>query len=241
MQRGISDEEFDQLSKEKQKQYIAKWIIANSDAQSVSEPEMPLAIVMAGLPGAGKTEFLDTFSELLLKTKLNPFVRIDLDQIVTVYPGYTPERYAKFRNQGNHALVRTIDLGKDGRYNMMIDGTFAGESEASINNIQRLLDSGYQVMICYMHDNPETAWGYTKSREVETKRGIDFDGFKRACKNIPLNLKTALNRFDKNEYFSISIILQKELRDKEYKVITERTDIDKIIATGYNIDNLKES
>lgn len=108
---------------------------------------------MAGLPGAGKTEFLDTFGELLKSAGYpETFVRIDLDQIVTVYPGYTPQSYEKFRNQGNYALAHCVDVAKSGRYNMMVDSTFGGVSGASLNNIQRLLDSGSQLSysLCMM-------------------------------------------------------------------------------------------
>ncbi len=242
MTRDISDDEFDALSKEKQKQYIAKLIVRDSQASPVAEPKPPLAIVMAGLPGAGKTEFLDALSLAMHeKFKSELFVRIDLDQIVTVYPGYTPERYSKFRSQANYALARTIDTAKNGRYNMMIDGTFAGTSEVSINNVERLLDAGYVVAMFYMYDNANTAWEYTKTRETETKRGIDLDGFTRACKNIPVNIRTVVSRFKTHKGFMMNIVVQKELRDRNYEIVTEWTEIDKIIDAGYNIDNFKET
>lgn len=242
MKRDISDIEFDKLSKEKQKQYIAKLIIGDSRAKPVLEPRPPVAIVMAGLPGAGKTEFLDTLSEIMSKQfKFEAFVRIDLDQIVTVYPEYTPQRYAKFRSQANYALARCIDMAKNGRYNMMIDGTFAGTSDSSINNISRLLDSGYVVSMFYMHDDPKTAWSYTQSRETETKRGIDLEGFLKSSKNIPLNLKSVLNKFKTHERFSLSVVVQKELRDKDYRIVNDLSEIDNIIDRVYNMDISKET
>jgi predicted ABC-type ATPase len=241
MKRNISDKAFDELSKEKQKQYVAQLIIQDSGAQPVTEPTPPIAIIMAGLPGAGKTEFLDTIADTVLtRFKFEPFVRIDLDQIITVYPGYTPERYAKFRSQANYALARCIDTAKTGRYNMMIDGTFAGKSESSINNIKRLLDCGYVVALYYMHDNALTAWEYTKSRELETKRGIEKEGFLNACKNISTNLDTAIQKFSDNKSFMMSVVVQKKLRDKDYQIVSDQKDIDNIIKEGYNIDKLVE-
>lgn len=241
MQRDISEKEFETLSKEKKKQYVAKLVIKISKATPVNPTTPPIAIIMAGLPGAGKTEFLDTLDELLDKNgSFSPFVRIDLDQIVTVYPKYTPQSYDKFRSQGNYALARCIDVAREGRYNMMVDGTFAGSSDASIKNIERLLSAGYIVSMYYMHDNPETAWGYTLSREIETNRGIDKDGFLSSCQNISTNLKKAVSQFSQNKNFSFCVVLQKKLRDKNYKLINNSEDVDTIINKGYNIDRLRK-
>ena len=103
--RDISDEEFESYTKEKKKNYIAELIIAISQAHRIPEDSTPVAIVMAGVPGAGKTEFLDRFTEIMAESDITSgFVRIDLDQIVTVFPNYSPETYAKFRSQANYAL-----------------------------------------------------------------------------------------------------------------------------------------
>ena len=240
LSKDLTDEEFESLSITKKKLYVAELLIKESGAISVSEYAPPVAIIMAGLPGAGKTEFLDGFSNLLKASSLEPFVRIDLDEIVTIYPGYTPKTDAQFRSQGNSAVAKCVDIAKNGRYNMMIDGTFSGTTEASLQNIQRLLDSGYLVRMFFMHDRVETSWNYTKSREVLTLRGIDMAGFNRACKNVVRNLKGAVARFSENSNFELAIVLQKVLRDKDYNVVTNKGMIDEVLEKGYNIDNLKE-
>jgi predicted ABC-type ATPase len=241
LRKDLSDEEFEALSLTKKKQYVAELLIRSSHATPVQEPTSPVAIIMAGLPGAGKTEFLDTFSELLAKYKMEPFVRIDLDEIVTIYPGYTPKTDAQFRSQGNLAVAKCVDVAKDARYNMMIDGTFAGSSEVSLRNVQRLLDAGYLVWLYFMHDKVETSWKYTKARETLTSRGIDREGFVRACNNVTSNLNAAMTRFGGSESFKLSIVLQRELRDKRYQLVTDKETIDTILSTGYNIDNIKDS
>jgi len=195
---------------------------------------------MAGVPGAGKTEFLDTFSELLKVQGFDACIRIDLDEIVEIYPGYTPKTDAQFRSQGNHVVAAAVDIAKDGRYNMMIDGTFSGTSGASLQNIDRLLKSGYVVRMFFMHDDIHTSWSYTQAREKTTQRGIDLAGFKRACGNVVTNLRNAMNIYADNPRFSLSIVLQKELRDRNYTIVSDRATIDSIINAGYNIDKLKE-
>lgn len=237
MKRDVSAEEFEKMSYTAQKKYVAKLLIRESKAMPVDVDESPIAIIMAGVPGAGKTEFLDSLEE---DTKSRSFVRVDLDQIVTVYPEYTPKTYAKFRGKANGILAHSIDELRHGRYNMMIDGTFSGTSEASLRNLEKLLSNGYDVVMYYMYDDAQTAWGYTIAREKETDRGIDKEGFIQSCENVPVNLQAARLQFGGNDKFKMFAVKQKELRDKEYNVLTDDIDIDVIIKEGYNIDKLKE-
>lgn len=123
---------------------------------------------------------------------------------------------------------------------MMIDGTFSGTSGASLQNIDRLLRAGYIVRMFFMHDNINTSWEYTKAREITTQRGIDLSGFKRACANVVANLKAATDAYAGNPQFSLSIVLQKELRDRDYTVISDKGIVDSVLDTGYNIDKIKE-
>lgn len=240
MKRDVKAAEFEEYSKEKQKKYVAELVIRASNSTPVDITKTPLAIVMAGLPGAGKTEFLDTMSELLVAQGLGAFVRIDLDQIVTVFPHYTPQAYDKFRSQGNYALARCVDVAREQRYNMMVDGTFSGSTGASLNNVAKLLAAGYRVEMYYMYDDAPTAWGYTQSREIETKRGISKSGFLKSCENIPTNLKKAVTQFGRESNFSLKVVIQKKLRDKVYDIVSSKKSVDKIIEQGYNIDSLKK-
>lgn len=239
LSKDLSDSEFEKLTITKKKDYVAHLIISQSGAKSVDEPNPPIAVVMAGVPGAGKTEFLDRLSELLTLNHQEPFVRIDLDEIVTIYPGYTPKTDAQFRSQGSSAVAKCVDVAKAGRYNMMIDGTFAGATGASITNIKRLLEVGYIVNMYFMHDEVETSWQYTRAREALTSRGIGAEEFKKACNNVTTNLRAAIDKFGDDPRFFIAVVLQKSLRDKDYQLITTRSDIDTIVDKGYNIDRLK--
>jgi predicted ABC-type ATPase len=239
--RDMTDDEFEALSLNKKKRYVARLLVERPGAKSVPDSKTPLAIVMAGVPGAGKTEFLDTFSELLAARSFDAFIRIDLDEIVEIYPGYTPKTDAQFRSQGNHVVAAAVDFAKDGHYNMMIDGTFSGTSGASLQNVDRLLKAGYRVQMFFMHDDTLTSWSYTKAREKITQRGIDLAGFKRACANVVTNLKAATGVYGSDPNFALYIVLQKKLRDKEYTIISNKTTIDDELSKGYNIDKLKET
>lgn len=235
MKRDISADKFEKMTYTAKKKYVAQLLIRESKARPVADSIAPLAVVMAGVPGAGKTEFLDSLEE----NANTSFVRVDLDQIVTVYPEYTPKTYAQFRSGANGILAHSIDELRRGRYNMMIDGTFSGTSEASIRNIEKLLKAKYEVVMYYMYDDAETAWNYTKLREIETERGIDLNGFIESCRNVPINLSAARAKFNEDN-FELFVVKQKELRDKDYNVLTDDIEIDEIIKEGYNIDKLKE-
>lgn len=236
----LPEEKFEKLSSEAKKRYIVNLIIKDSGAQPVVDDQTPIAYVMACIPGAGKTEFLDSIiEELEANGQFKKFVRIDLDQIITIYPGYTPKTYSKFRSQGNNVLARSVDELRRKKYNMMIDGTFSGVSGSSVRNVEKLLEAGYRVSLVYMYDKADVAWSYTKSRESVTNRGINKDDFLNSCKNISGNLSSAMIQFSNHPNFTISVVKQKELRDKNYDVLTYVQDIDKIINEGYNIDNLK--
>ncbi len=242
MIRDMPADKFEKLSNEAKKKYVVQLLIKESGASPVHPGLPPVAFVMAGVPGAGKTEFLDSLVEELEQEKqYGEFVRIDLDQIVTIYPEYTPKTYAKFRSQGSSVLARCIDELRHKRYNMMIDGTFSGEAGSSVRNVEKLLSNGYRVIMVYMYDKPEIAWNYTQLREQETDRGITINGFIHACKNVSVNLKTTLTNHRANINFSISVVKQKELRDRNYEIITDEKEVDKIIEAGYNIDSLKET
>lgn len=238
--RELSDEEFEGLSFTGKKKHVANLLIKRSKATSIPNDQIPIAIVMAGVPGSGKTEFLNTFSNNISSNKFELPVRIDLDEIVEVFPGYTAKTASKFRSKGNTVLAHSIDTAKAGRYNMMIDGTFSGDSGVSITNVSRLLECGYIVFMFFMHDKVETSWEYTVAREKETDRGIGKSEFIKSCGSVVKNLKQALEQFYKHENFSFRIAVQQELRSEQYTLIEDKEVIDGILSKGYNIDKLKE-
>jgi hypothetical protein len=238
MKLDITAEDFARLSNEKKKKYIAKLFVRKSGAKPVPDDKTPIAYIMAGLPGAEKTEFLDTIAEEIRNAGGEPFVRIDLDEIVGVYPDYTPKDCYKFRSQGNNVLARTVDEARHGRYNILLDGTFSGQTGASVNTVTQLLEEGYRVNLLYMYDTAKSAWFYTQKRELETGRGIGKKGFIDAAHNLPINIRKVVELHSENANFSLNAVIQKELRDRDYYVLTQKSEIDNIIKLDYNVDNI---
>lgn len=241
MRLDISASEFAKMSGEGKKKYIAGLFVSRSGGKPVDDSISPVAIVTAGLPGAGKTEFLDTLAEGVADLGYNMPVRIDLDEIISVLPGYTPKDYYKLRNQGNLILERTIDIARRGRYNMFIDGTFSSKSGASIGTIGRLLDAGYRVRLVYIYDKIETAWMYTQKRQAETGRAVDLGGFKKSSVSMLANLRDAKQRFSDSKMFKMSLVVQNELRDRDFNIMTDSHEIDKQLELKYNTSKLKDT
>ena len=98
---------------------------------------------MAGSPGAGKTEIVNS---LLQDAELtNQIVRLDTDILCSRFPIYNGTN-SHFVQKGASYLVdfsfsRLLEKG----YSLVLDGTFA--FERSIMNIQRVLKRGYKIII----------------------------------------------------------------------------------------------
>ena len=208
------------LSKSQIKKKISKNFVKNSGINPETNTR-PIAVILAGIPGSGKTEFI---SSLFTDNKnfKQQFLRIDLDEIVKIFKDYSPENDYKFRPIGNAIVENIFDKAIAGNYNFVLDGTF-GSSKA-IFNIKRLIKHDYFINIYIMVESAERAWNFTKIRELKTKRKIKKDDFLESIKNVKDNLK----ELEKIEYSSVSIrFVDKSWINEEYNVLDE-FDIDEL-------------
>ena len=208
------------LSKSQIKKKISKNFVKNSGINPETNTR-PIAVILAGIPGSGKTEFI---SSLFTDNKnfKQQFLRIDLDEIVKIFKDYSPENDYKFRPIGNAIVENIFDKAIAGNYNFVLDGTF-GSSKA-IFNIKRLIKHDYFINIYIMVESAERAWNFTKIRELKTNRKIKKDDFLESIKNVKDNLK----ELEKIEYSSVSIrFVDKSWINEEYNVLDE-FDIDEL-------------
>lgn len=92
----------------------------NKFLSDFSGTENPVVIMMAGLPGAGKTEISKNFIENL-NFKLP---RLDMDEIAEDIPGYRPENASEFREAATLLMNKIMkDIYKD-NISFVLDGTF---------------------------------------------------------------------------------------------------------------------
>ncbi len=211
-------------AKQNKKQLVEK-IVGNFRAKSVDNP---LAVFAAGIPGAGKTEFLDRLFANSLE-----FVRIDLDEIVKQFEGYSAENYYLYRGAANIILEEVFAYCRHHKLNFVLDGTF-GHKQA-ITNIERALKR-HAVVIFYVWQDPVVAWQLTKDREVVTKRAIERDGFIQSCINVPSNLQVARKTFGDK----ISVIVIKKNQKHEFAVVRKPAEIDAVLAKTYTTSSLEK-
>jgi predicted ABC-type ATPase len=210
---------------------ILKWVKANKkslideivgDTQS---SDTPTAIIMAGVPGAGKTEFLTHITPEIVD-----IVVIDLDTIVAQMPDYQPAEYYKYRKAANIVVSGVLDKALQNRLNFALDGTFSHEKGAE--NIARALKRDYEVSLFFVDQDPVLAWEITKARRNLTGRPIEYAGFTKACRSVVPNVQNAVKAFHDNPNFFVSVIKKDGLKNFDY--IDERKQVDKYLKLVYN-------
>ena len=115
-------------------------IVLDLIKQSGALPEAePAAFFMAGLPGSGKTEI----SKNLIKESGVKLLRIDMDEIAELLPGYKPEIADEFRKPATSILSECFSYALHHKISFLMDGTFG--STQAIKNIERSLNHGFRV------------------------------------------------------------------------------------------------
>lgn len=201
--------------------------------QSKVEPhEEPAAFFMAGLPGAGKTEFTEgLIADLNLRV-----VRIDTDEIASQIDGYRAEEAHAFKEGATMLLNKVFDRATHRKVDFIMDGTF--RSPSAISNVTRSISKGYFVKVFYIHQEPDIAWSFTKAREIVEKRSIDLEGFIRAYTEIDENLRALMKASIPQVTFDLVIKDASNNVGHWYENVTLE-QIDKYVNRRYNKDELE--
>lgn len=192
--------------------------------------EAPVAIFMAGLPGAGKTEVSKNF----VKIYGQRFVRIDMDEIAEMIPDYKPENASDFREAATLLMNNIIDNVYKNNISFVMDGTFG--SPYALKNIERAIKHNYILVVSYIHQDPKRAWDFTVAREKVEKRGIEKFGFVKTFFNVENNMR---NLFQKYSDVNVNIFIKNE-KNEISKIITNATssEFDELTKNDYTIDSL---
>lgn len=137
---------------------------------------------MAGIPGAGKTEFTNN----AIKEETPELISIEHDQLVEYIKGYKPEEYYNYRKAGSVLVTRIFEECLKNGYAFVFDGTLSHEN--GIKNINRCFKSKYEVIVVYIVQDTKMAWELTRARELVKKRAIEKQGFIETCNKINANL-----------------------------------------------------
>ena len=156
-----------------------RWAKANRKAfaKTVTSAEMfpgekrPVAVFMAGSPGAGKTE-----ASKALVSELGSFLRIDPDEYRQAIPGYDGTNSSLMQRAVSYLVAAVLDRAFALNQSFLLDGTLSSY-EVAEKNVQRCLDKDRQVQVVYVYQEPHLAWQFVQARELVEGRGIPAERF----------------------------------------------------------------
>jgi len=123
------------------------------------------AVFMAGSPGAGKTEVA-----LGLAENYDNHVVIDADYFRTQFPEYNGKNSSTFQKASSWLVGQSLKYVLENGYSFILDATFAILSAQK--NIMRALKNDFRVTIFYVYQDPQTAWDFTRKREIAEGRHV---------------------------------------------------------------------
>ena len=138
-----------------------------TDTSLYPPEESPVAVFMAGSPGAGKTEA----SIALIDQLGGQVLRIDPDELREELPGYNGNNSHLFQGAVSTLVGRMLDTAFDQSQSFILDGTLTKYDKAEAN-IERCLRKGRVVQVLYVYQEPGQAWSFVQARERAEGRRI---------------------------------------------------------------------
>ncbi len=198
--------------------------------------EKPITLLMAGSPGAGKTEFSKNFNQEVVEILKIPSnaVRIDTDEIRDFVPGYTGKNSDVIHSAANLGVDKIYQFALKHRQNVILDGTFANYDK-SCENINRSLKKNRTIGIFYVYQDPLVAWEFTKGREKLEGRFVPKEVFVSALFNAKSNVNRAKKEFGNK---IIVFAIEKNYDNSVKKTYFNIENIDSHITIRYTEDSL---
>lgn len=136
--------------------------------EGITPEENPIAVVLGGLPGAGKGNIYGFYDK---KTNFN-IVHLDCDEFRHYHPdshSFAPEEYGDKTNDFVFAVVdRMIDELSAEKYSFIAESAMKSPKTA-FKNSNELKPLGYRVEVAIMGTNIDTAWNGTIVRFENAK------------------------------------------------------------------------
>lgn len=198
----------------------------------------PFTILMAGSPGAGKTEFSKSLIPILQKSDPEcAIVRIDADEVRSIIPQFTGSNSDLIQAAASLGVEKLFDYVQDHNQNCIVDGTLANILVAR-KNISRALKHGRKVGIFYIYQNPLIAWDFTKKREAVEGRTVPAEAFVNAFFSSKENVNLIKSEF--GQQIELNVIIKNSLNGTE-KTLFNVSAIDKRLGSDYTMGSLIES
>jgi len=208
-----------------------KLLYNNFTSDNLLKPkDRPVSIFMAGSPGAGKTEY----SKRFIQKFAGDIARIDADEIREIIPQYTGANSDIVQGAASIGVDVLFNHVLKKKYNLLLDGTFA-KLDIAHRNIERCLNKGREVAICYIYQEPLIAWEFTKKREKIEGRRIPKRAFIESFINSKKNVKKIKEIFkNKVEIYLIIKDYTNNIKEFYFDVY-----IDSYLKKKYTKDDLK--
>lgn len=195
----------------------------------------PVAVFMAGSPGAGKTEFSKRVLEVI-ETQGKRAVRIDPDELRDCFKQYTGKNSYLFQGGLSILVGKIIDHVTKHDQNFILDGTFSNFNQAK-KNIERALKHGRDIEIFYIFQDPVSAWSVAKKRERKEGRMVPKDAFIEHFFNAQKVVNDLKKEFGKK--VELNLVIQ-NIENRTFTYKENIPSIDSYIPKMYTRDTLRE-
>lgn len=219
--------------------------IAKKIVQGYSSSDRPLAIFMAGAPGAGKTEYARQLVKEFNKDT-QEVLHIDADELRSEFLEYTGSNSHEFQSAMIILVEKIVDLVFQNKISFILDGTLSSFSVAD-KNIRRAIKKGYQVWIFVINQDPIVSWEFTKKREQVEGRKITKEIF---IKKLIGAIKTVQAICDQEDFHNSVLVfpVEKTYNNQHNKPETQyhqpfyvgKGSIDRYMSQSYNEEELSK-
>ncbi len=200
-----------------------------ADSDILMPKENPISVFMAGSPGAGKTEY----SKRFIKRFKEDIARIDADEIREIISCYTGANSDVVQGAASIGVDILYNYVLKNKYNLLLDGTFS-KFNIAYRNVERSVNKGRQVIICYVYQEPLAAWEFTRKREKIEGRKIPKEAFVKSFVNAKNNVVKIKSLFQKKvEVYLIIKDYTNNIKSSYFDVY-----IDSYIKKGYTKEDL---
>lgn len=192
---------------------IEKYMITDEDNIS--------AIFLAGAPGSGKSEFLET----ILCDLIEFFIVIDIDVYRNMFKGYNGANSSEYQQGAVRVADKILKFCFQNNLSFILDGTFRNYHKVE-QNLHQCEKYKRKSLITLIFQEPKISFYYTFLRKLDKKRNVPVsvfvDGFYDSIKN-------AFRAVDDFESTNM-IIAGKKLKDIDgrvfdYKIYSEIENI----------------
>lgn len=152
------------------KEYKKKLISDFADPSIYLPVQDPVTYLMAGSPGAGKTEYSKRFIEQLsVQSPNRKVVRIDADEVRDWLPQYNQNNATECQEAAGRGVAKLFDFVLEKDIDTLVDGTFTPYNVA-YKNVERSLHHSRKILILYILSRSAKGLAIYKSKRDKRRK-----------------------------------------------------------------------